>query len=622
MCGIVGIWNKNRAPVSDRAVRVMAGRLGHRGPDAVGVWCCGDVALGHTRLKILDLSDAANQPFTDGTDALVFNGEIFNHLALKDELSSRFAFRTHCDTEILFRALQVWGPEAVARLEGQFAFAFYNAADRTLLLARDHVGICPLYTVDTPDALYFSSEIKPLLGFTRKKLDRQAVTDYFAFRYNIQNGRTLFEDVQRFHPAHVRLIHLDSREVREERYWRLQFDPQVIPLPDAQSEFNRIFEREVASQSIADVDVGMFLSGGIDSGALLTGFSRVTPHINAFTLAFTEHDDDYEYVKAMETGHEFSSRLIRFPADFGEHVEAVVETLEEPFGDLIICANHVLAQEAAQRVKVVLSGEGGDEAFCGYDHQRALFQLMGLAGRQPLRSIIAWVLSFVPAGLLGRLQSYPGSFGVNERDRIRNVVSRLGSPVDAYLSLVRLFDERGLAEMFQPQFRTSLGSDADSSPIREIFSHDEEPWQAIMRAEIEQLTLIVNLLKQDRFCMAFSMEGRVPFVAKSVLELAASLPNSLIYSRTNKQLIQGYSGGVRTKKKPFSLFGTQEYVAALARLMDRYANETAIRETGVLEWSTVEQLRAGLGSGSILAVKRAMAVLIFMIWMKVFQPEV
>ena len=186
--------------------------------------------------------------------------------------------------------------------------------------------------------------------------------------------------------------------------------------------------------------------------------------------------------------------------------------------------------------------------------------------------------------------------------------------------MVHLFNSEGLRELLAPRFQEAFGAAPDTGPIREIFASEPETWMAVMRAEIEQLTLIVNLLKQDRFCMAFSLEGRVPFVAKSIIELAASLPYRLIQAPVNKQLLQTYADGARKRKKAFSLFATQDYLASLLGLMDLYATEEAVRESGVLAWPAVQRLRADLSQGNILAVKRAMAVVIFLVWWKVFAP--
>ncbi len=620
MCGIAGIWSKKNGKVPEGHIIEMLQSLTHRGPDAQGVWSRPGLALGNRRLKILDLSDTANQPFLDGEDVLVFNGRIFNHLALKKELSDRFSFKTTCDTEVLLRALQVWDEKALDRIEGQFAFAFYRGASHTLMLARDHVGICPLYVLDTQDALYFSSEIRPLLSLQKCTLNGSAVVDYFTYRYNIQNGRTFFKEIRRFSPAHFLKIDLNTKSMHERRYWRLDFNETEASNAEFQKEFNRILDDEISAQRIVDVPVGMYLSGGIDSGALLKGFSSAKIDINSFTLSFSKKDSDYSRVLELAKDYKFKKNLIEFSENDLDRIEEVVSALEDPFGDMIICANYLLAEQASRQIKVVLSGEGGDESFCGYDHQRAFFKLQEFL-RFPLAKLsLVTALNILPPAILGRLQSYPGKFGPNEVVRIRNVVERIQDPAQAYVQMVSLFDLKDLPDLFSEKFKAMYPLTPDMAPFREIFEKESNSWRAIMRAEIEQLTLIVNLIKQDRFAMHFSMEGCVPLVSRRVLQFAASLPYNMQYSRTNKELLLNYSGHSKVKKKPFSLFATPQYLDKLIKLMDAYVSYDRVLESSVLSWQHVQRIRNELVSGDLLVIKQAMAIVIFMVWWKCFSP--
>jgi asparagine synthase (glutamine-hydrolysing) len=619
MCGIAGILSKQGNIIPDTRIRGMMSKMVHRGPDAEGAWSIPGLAMGHRRLKILDLSESANQPFTDGYDALVFNGEIFNYAELRDELTLRYSFKTRSDTEVLFRCLQEWGDKALNKIQGQFAFAFYRADENTLLLARDHAGICPLYIRENGDALYFASEIKPLLTLSPSTLDPQGVVDYFTYRYNIQNGHTLFEGIRRFPPAHFLMINLNNGSMTEQRYWRLKIEERKRSAREIQEEFNGIFDEEVSDQNMGDVPVGIYLSGGIDSGALLCGFAKTSPEIRSYTLTFSSEDSDYSRVQELARQYRFGTNLIEFNAANFNVLEDVVESLEEPFGDLIISANYLLAQHAASQVKVVLSGEGGDEAFCGYDHQRSFVKLMGLSANPLSRIMTRSALAIAPARVIGLASSYPGAFGSYEKSRISDVFRNSHDPAGAYLSLVSLFSPLELGSLLSGDFKKKFPCPPDTAPIRKIFAGESVVWKAVMRAEIEQLTLIVNLLKQDRFGMRFSLEGRVPFVSRRVLEFAGSLPYHELFSRTNKQYVLGYSGSRTIKKKPFSLFSGEFYIKALVELMDRYLTEENIGESGVLSFDGVKQLRIRAEQGGMLSVKQTMSVLVFIIWYKVFR---
>jgi len=613
MCGIAGIWNKNGSGSPDR-VQQMLDQMVHRGPDAEGVWSDGGLTLGNRRLKILDLSDAANQPFTDGQDCLVFNGRIFNYRELREELSDRFAFETQCDTEVLFRALQTWGIDALDRLRGQFAFAHYDSRTSSLFLGRDHVGICPLYVLDTGSGLAFASEIAPLLTLGKRSLNRQGVIDYFAYRYNIQNGHTLFDGIERFPPAHVQKVCLRTGEVHRSRYWRLTFGDVARPGNETQAAFNTILDREIAAQQSVDVPAGMYLSGGIDSGALLAGFSRATQQVKSFTLQFTDADPEAERVAALGERFPFEQNLIPFHDRDLDGLDQDVATLEEPFADLIISANSALAKRASRDVRVVLSGEGGDEAFCGYDHQRGLLKLLGLGRHTALRMLGRVAMQVLPPGLLGRIQGYPGKFGREELVRVREIYARSGRPLEAYLATVSLFSPPEIGQILDGRFLQGTQPKPDTQPFKEIFDLDVDPWRAIMRTEIEQMTLIVNLLKQDRFGMRNSLEGCVPLVSRSVLEFAGSLPFETLYGGVNKHLLLEYSGAPRIAKAPFSLFTTPRYLRKISELTARFVNRDSVASTGVLSWEGIQPEIQALASGQVLGVKRCMSILVFMAW--------
>jgi asparagine synthase (glutamine-hydrolysing) len=619
MCGIAGIWSKAGLPISKERLEGMLFSLRHRGPDWQGIWNIHNLALGHRRLKILDLSDAANQPFTDGRDVLVFNGEIFNYRQLKKQLSDRFIFKTHSDTEVLFYCLQEGDENALQKIEGQFAFAFYRLSSHSLLIARDHAGICPLYTIETEDEFCFASEIKPLLSLKNGHLDRQAVVDYFTYRYNIQNGKTLFANITRFPPAHFLKIDLKAGQKTKKRYWGLKFQVFERPHNEVQAEFNNLFNTEVERQQLADVPVGLYLSGGIDSSALLSGFARSNSEINAFTLSFSRNDEDADRVKALANLHRFESHLLEFSENKFSVLEDAVFSLEEPFGDLIICANYLLARNASKAIKVVLSGEGGDESFCGYDHQRAFMRMSGIVADSVLYKFIALLLKFAPPQLITMFNAYPGGFGTEEQIKIRNVFAKIKDPCAAYINLVSLFEKEELSSLFSDTFKNSQVIAPDTEPLTKIFASENEIWQAVMRAEIEQLTLIINLLKQDRFGMRFSLEGRVPLVSKKILEFAATLPFRELFSPVNKRLLLDYAGNRIIKKKPFTMFADKLYLSSLINLWDKYVTKEMIMDTNIFSWQPIENLRHNLTKGYILSVKKAMAMLVFAVWLKSFR---
>jgi asparagine synthase (glutamine-hydrolysing) len=619
VCGIIGIWSKNQNIVPRDKIEKMLKLIKHRGPDASGVWINSCLGFGHDRLKIIDLSDKANQPYTDGNDALTFNGEIYNYISLRKELSSKYNFKTSSDTEVLFHALQEWGENALHKLNGQYAFAFFSQSSNTLFLARDHVGICPLYIYENENEFYFSSEIKPLLTIKRFSLNKEGIVDYFTYRYNIQNGRTLFNEIIRFTPGNYIKIDLLSGEKIEKPYWRIKFGENDISDELIQKQFNDILDDEIKLQKVADVPVGLYLSGGIDSGALLKGFAKSSAEIKSFTLSFSKDDQDASRVLELSKQYNFQRNLLQFSQEDLLALEDVIFSMEEPFGDLIITANYLLAKKASESIKVVLSGEGGDEIFCGYDHQRSFLNMISISQKKFISSLAKYCLQLLPIRVLSVANSYPGIFEKEEKFRINNVYKHIHNPAEAYIDLISLFHKSELTDLFSTSFSKHCMLTADTYSIKKIFANEKNVWQAIVRCEVEQLTLIVNLLKQDRFAMRFSMEGRVPLVSRKVIEFVSSLPVNVICSAINKEILLNYSGNKIIKKKPFSLISTQYYLKHFIQLFDAYITRDNIVGQNILSWVYVLKIRAALERGNILVVKKAMAILIFAVWLKKYE---
>jgi asparagine synthase (glutamine-hydrolysing) len=281
-----------------------------------------------------------------------------------------------------------------------------------------------------------------------------------------------------------------------------------------------------------------------------------------------------------------------------------------------------LPKNASETLKVVLSGEGGDEAFMGYDHQRAFMKMNKIGDSGLLRNFVRIMLSICPPRLLSMFNSYPGAFGSEEHARIKHVFEKLNSPCDAYIQLISLYDDVEMPTLFDRSFLSHAPTGPDRDTIRETFSQDQHLWQSVMRLEIEQLTLIVNLLKQDRFSMRFSIEGRVPLVSRSVLDFASALPVEKLLHKINKEYLLNYSNSKPLLKRPFSIFASPIYAKIIIDLMEKYVNRASVEECGILSWETANQITERMKKGGMLAIKKAMALVVFMIWWKVFRTYI
>ena len=356
MCGIVGIIG---ARASGQTAAAMAATLRHRGPDGEGVFEEPGAALAHRRLSILDLTDGARQPMLQDDFALTYNGELYNHGALRDGLPG--PWRSTGDTEVLLRLLARDGAAALDRLVGMFAFGLWDRRRRRLLLARDRLGIKPLYYRQLADGIAFASELKALLVLGTPEIDRSAVRDYLLHSY-VPAPKTIYRGIAKLPAGH--LLCWEDGKLRVERWWSPTAETAVRSEADTLGQLDAALGSIVPAHTLADVPVGVFLSGGIDSA--LTAYYLDRPH--TYTLGFerrgrSEADAARSVARHLNTIH---TETTAKAADFGAALEAMPALFDEPFGDSAAWSNYLIAEFARREVTVALSGEGGDEIFCGY----------------------------------------------------------------------------------------------------------------------------------------------------------------------------------------------------------------------------------------------------------------
>jgi asparagine synthase (glutamine-hydrolysing) len=380
MCGIAGVLNLNGAPVNEAVLRKMTDAVAHRGPDGEGWYTDHHVGLGHRRLAIIDLSPGGRQPMAsaDGRYVVTYNGELYNYRELRMELTDLgHRFRTQSDTEVLLAAWAQWGAKALDRFNGMFAFAIWDAREKLLTLARDRFGVKPLYYSRNGDTFLFGSEVKAILahGACRTELDKEALLEYFTFQ-NLFTDRTLFRGV-RLLPAGCYLeLRPAVAQAVPVRYWDYHFSEPERPLPEAEyiEELDRLFVQAVKRQLVADVELGAYLSGGMDSGSITAVAARQFPYLKSFTCGFDLHSasglelgfderDPAEHMSYLfKTEH---YEMVLKAGDLERVMPRLARHIEEPrVGQSY--PNFYVAQLASKFVKVILAGTGGDELFGGY----------------------------------------------------------------------------------------------------------------------------------------------------------------------------------------------------------------------------------------------------------------
>lgn len=514
MCGIAGLAGWELTPERlDHQVAEMCARIAHRGPDDEGRFIGHRVALGMRRLAIIDLQGGA-QPIgnEDGTIQVVFNGEIYNHGELRRELQrAGHVFATRCDTEVLVHLYEDYGPDLLRHLRGMFALALWDGRRDTLLLARDRLGIKPLYYWTKGGRLAFASELKALqaLEETPRRIDRRSLACYLALGY-VPDPRSIFEGVHKLPPGH-RLEWTREEGARVTSYWSpVGEENGTIDEEEAAEELRRLLMESVRYRLISDVPLGAFLSGGVDSSAVVAAMARAMDRpVRTFSIGFeeaefNEAEDAAAVAAALGTDH---TELILRP-DVEELIEDVVHAFDEPFADSSAIPTLLVSKLARQDVTVVLSGDGGDELFGGYTRYRDFLRLY-----YPVLPLGRWLLR----GVATRLPQ--GAYGRNRLLALSR--SRQGRYASLVASPLRISDG-GVAtdELARTGLELDhlLGGWFEKAPGRDVLTQ-------LMLVDAMSYLPGDILTKVDRMSMAVSLEARVPLLDHHLVEFAFSLPS-------------------------------------------------------------------------------------------------
>lgn len=566
MCGIIGFVNFEGHARGDAAVRVkrMTDTLVHRGPDAEGFYVDDFAALGHRRLSIIDLS-GGHQPMgaLDGRLQIVFNGEIYNFLAVRSDLEERgYRFRTRSDTEVILLSYAEWGEHCVEKLSGMFAFAIWDASERRLLIARDRVGKKPLYYWQGDSTFVFASELKALQasGFCPSAVDPESLDCYLSLGY-ILAPRTIYKDVKKLRPAHT--ITVRARSETERRYWTLSFaDPKHVSLETATDEFESLLDEAVRCRLMSEVPLGAFLSGGIDSSLVVSSMARilkrpvVTNSIGFDERALSELPAARCIASHLGTDHH---EFIVTPRA-ADIIERIAWQFDEPLADSGAVPAWYVCQMTKQSVTVALSGDGGDEAFGGYTFryiphvfESRIRRALPLALRAPIFSTVG--------------AAWPGSPSLPKPLRLKTVFENLalGDAEAFYRDLIWMRPEVR-EKLYSPDFMAELKGFTPMEMVQRQYSHNDaqDPLGRSQFADIHIYMADDVLTKVDRMSMAHSLEVRCPLLDHRILEFAARLPSSLkLHGRTGKVLLRQLAARrlpadiVKLPKRGFSIPAAQ-----------------------------------------------------------------
>ena len=530
MCGVAGIALAHREAIAnERVLLAMRDVQRHRGPDEAGLYLGNGVGLAHRRLSIIDLSHG-QQPMVDEAAglALVYNGELYNFEELKAELEATgIAFETRCDTEVLLRAWQYWGDACLKRLRGMFAFAVWDMRESRIFLARDHIGVKPLYYGFTRAGdLVFASELKGVLAHPgiALEVDPQALEDYMAFGY-VPDPKCIYRGISKLPPGHWLTWRAGEAIPAARQYWDVPFAVDThIGLANAMGQLRSLLDESVASQMVSDVPLGAFLSGGVDSSAVVAGMRRAARGpVNTCAIGFDHAKFDEtryarEVAEHLGTTH-FEERVSS--DDYGL-IDRLAGIYDEPFADSSALPTYRVCQLARRHVTVALSGDGGDENFAGYRRYRLHVRESSLRGalpfglRQPL------------FGLLGA--AYPKADWAPRPLRAKTTLQALArDDVEAYFETVSTTSTALRSRLYSAMFKRELQGYGALAVFRDHAARAPVDQPLLLAQYLDYKTYLPGdiLTKVDRASMSHSLEVRVPVLDHKLVEWASSLPPGL-----------------------------------------------------------------------------------------------
>jgi asparagine synthase (glutamine-hydrolysing) len=527
MCGIAGIFHLETAkPVDPARVRLMTDAQTHRGPDGSGVWTAPGVGLGHRRLSIIDLSGGAQPMLTqDGALAVTFNGEIYNFAAVRTELEAKgHVFRSHSDTEVILHGWRQWGPECVHRFDGMFAFALFDAREQSLWLVRDRLGVKPLHYATLSDgSLIFASELKGLLvhPLLRKEPDLSAVEDFLGLGY-VPDDACIVKGVRKLGAGETLLLRRGKPLPQPSRYWDVSFADRSTAKPAAlEEELVALMQAAVRSRMAADVPLGAFLSGGVDSSSVVALMAEASRRaVKTCTIGFdVDALDETAYADqiARRFATDHRTRIVS-PDDYAL-IDTLAHHFDEPFADASALPTYRVCELARETVTVALSGDGADEAFAGYRRHR--FQ----HAEERLRAFLPQSVRGSLLGGLGRI--YPKADWAPRPLRAKaTLLSLARSGEEGYAASVGVTGEAMRARLFTPAARAALqGHRAEDRYVRAM--RDAPARDPIDRAQYADMKIWLPgdiLTKTDRMSMAVGLEAREPLLDHRLVEFAARLP--------------------------------------------------------------------------------------------------
>jgi len=625
MCGIAGIWRLDGQRVDRETLVSMRDELVHRGPNDRGIYVNSHLGLGHTRLSIIDLSSSGHQPMSSEAEDLwlVYNGEIYNFQTLRTELEGLgHRFRSRTDTEVILHAYRQWGTNCVSRLNGMFAFALWDRNQRTLWLARDRLGVKPLFYYLDDRQLVFGSEIKSILKATDidRNLNWQSFSDFLSMNF-IPPPDTPFRGIKALLPGHY-LLH-DGSAAKITQYWNLQFRGATeYTEAEHQERVRAKLEECVRKRLVADVPIGAFLSGGLDSSAVVYFLKKLGANpLKTFNVSFDEASYDessFALIMSRKLGTEHFEVRCR-PADLQTNFDNLVQHSDHLVADNSNLAMYLVSKLAGEHVRVVLTGDGGDEIFGGYPTYQA--DLL-LASYQRLPAVVKNSAQRLATRIPQSTRKLSWQFKVK-----RFIEGAQFSAAKAHYWWRIIFSDDEKRKLIRPEFQNLMTTKDSADASVYYYNHIDvdDPLQRSFYSDIKVFLSGSILGKVDTMTMAHSLEGRSPFLDYEMVELAAAIPSSLkvrgagtkyILKRAMHDLLP--SEIIARNKSGFNLPLGTWFREDLRTFVEEVLNTEAIRNIEFLNCAFVEKLKQEHFSGKQNHDYRLWGLMTLVRWMETY----
>lgn len=628
MCGIAGFIDFNNKSNEEQLLK-MASSVAHRGPDGQGHYFVqtpeAQIGFGHRRLSIIDLSTAANQPLHFDGLHVIFNGEVYNYAEIREELIRLgHSFQTHSDTEVILHAWRQWGEASIKQWRGMYAIALYDEKTREIILIRDRPGVKPVHYYWHQGLFLFGSELKSLMahpGFPRE-MDPAAVALFLQYGH-VPSPHCIFRHTHKLLPGHLLRLKLGDRSLATTRYWNV-YDhynqPKLeISQPDAIRETERILSESFRYRMVADVPVGVFLSGGYDSTCVTTLLQRqYTEKIRTFTIGSTDNKLD-EAPFARQVAERLGTEHTEYYCSAKEALDIIPDLpyyYDEPFADSSAIPTILVSRLARKQVTVALSADAGDEIFAGYNRYDYIYRYGKKIQRipAPLRKLMAAAMGTIPAGKIPVLNKKAHFH--SRYDKLRNLLNN-PSTAELLKNLSQVFTDRELKKFLSGSgpLPATLYSSTELKP--EYY----DPLSYMMAVDYQTYMLDDILTKVDRATMSTSLEGREPFLDQHIIEWAARLPSHYKYHNGQKkyilrEIVHRYipREWMERPKMGFAI-PVQDWLGRELRpLVEEYLSPAALQQHGLFQPEAVQQLTREFFSGRIEKYLRVWHLLMFQMW--------